>query len=135
MADLTLPHDHGSSESVFEMSRSIEDGECYRILAESFKQLSDPTRIKIFWLLCHCEECVMNISAVMGMSSPAVSHHLRGLKAAGLVSSERKGREVYYSVPDSAKCRAFHQMVEDMLAVTCPSASLCGPETRVRDCG
>lgn len=123
MADLMLPHDHGSGD-VVELWRRLDKGECYRILAESFRQLSDPTRIKIFWLLCHCAECVMNISTIMGMSSPAVSHHLRGLRAAGLVTSERKGKEVYYSVPDSPKCRMFHQMVEEMLAVTCPNVSL-----------
>lgn len=126
MADLQLPHDHGSDESIVDLSRRLDDGECYRILADAFKQLSDPTRIKIFWLLCHCEECVMNISAIVGMSSSAVSHHLRGLRAAGLVASTRKGKEVYYSVPDTARCRLFHQMIEEMLAVACPNVSFHG---------
>ena len=130
MADLQLPHDHGNDESIIDMSRRLEDGECYRILADAFKQLSDPTRIKIFWLLCHCEECVMNISAIVGMSSPAVSHHLRGLRAADLVVSTRKGKEVYYTVPDSARSRLFHQIIEEMLAVTCPSISLSATNER-----
>ena len=55
--------------------------------------LSDPSRLRIFWLLCHCEECVMNISALVDMSSPAVSHHLRNLKASGLIVSRREGKE------------------------------------------
>ena len=44
-----------------------------------FKHRSDPTRVRIFWLLSHREECVINIAAILNMSSPAVSHHLRSL--------------------------------------------------------
>ena len=42
-----------------------------------------------------CEECVLNISAMLEMSSPAVSHHLRPLKNSGLIVSRREGKEVY----------------------------------------
>ena len=65
----------------------------FQIVADIFKQVGDPTRVRIFWLLCHCEECVQNISALMEMSSPAVSHHLRGLKDNGLIVSRRVGKE------------------------------------------
>lgn len=126
MVDSSLPHDHGNNGDIAKLVQRLERGDCFRVLADLFKQLSDPTRIKIFWILCHCEECVMNLSAIVGMSSPAVSHHLRGLKAAGLVKSERKGQEVYYSVPDSPKSRMFHQIVEEMLAIACPGISLSG---------
>ena len=64
-------------------------------LADVFKQLGDGSRVRIFWLLCHCEECVINISSMVDMSSPAVSHHLRQLKAGGLIVSRRDGKEVY----------------------------------------
>ena len=50
----------------------------------SSSQLSDSSRVRIFWLLCHCEECVIDLSAMVGMSSPAVSHHLRQLRESGL---------------------------------------------------
>ena len=42
-----------------------------------------------FWLLCHCEECVINIVALVEMSSPAVSHHLKQLRSGGLITSRR----------------------------------------------
>ena len=65
------------------------------------KQLGDPSRLRIFWLLCHCEECVLNIAAIVNMSSPAVSHHLRLLKSSGLIVSRREGKEMYYRTADT----------------------------------
>ena len=63
--------------------------------------LSDAGRVRIFWLLCHCEECVVNLAAMVGMSSPAASHHLRQLKDSGLIISRRIGKEVYYRAADT----------------------------------
>ena len=92
---IKLPHNHGEGEqnSIHEQMSKVTN---FQVVADIFKQLGDPTRIRIFWLLCHCEECVINISAMMNMSSPAVSHHLRPLKNSGLIVSRREGKEVYY---------------------------------------
>jgi DNA-binding transcriptional ArsR family regulator len=84
------------------------------------KMMSDGKRIQIFWLLCHCEECVMNISALVDMSSPAVSHHLRQLKTSGLIVSRREGKEVYYKVADTEKAALLHSMIEQLEHITCP---------------
>ena len=62
MKHYTLPHQHGQSMS--QLVEHIPDSEDFQIIANIFKQLSDPTRIRIFWILCHCEECVINISAM-----------------------------------------------------------------------
>ena len=94
MSHIHLPHDHG--QKMEEIISNIPDSERFATLAEMFRQLSDGSRLRLFWLLCHCEECVTNLSAMMGMSSPAVSHHLRQLKNAGLITSRREGKEVYY---------------------------------------
>lgn len=75
-----LPHSHGESMNTEHILHVISQTDNFQTVAESFKILGDPTRIRIFWMLCHCEECVINISAMMDMSSPAVSHHLRQLK-------------------------------------------------------
>ena len=94
MEGISLPHDHGQTmEQELEHMPSTEN---FQTVADVFKQLSDGSRIRIFWLLCHCEECVINLSAMVQMSSPAVSHHLRQLKAAGLIVNRREGKEVYY---------------------------------------
>lgn len=120
MAKIELPHDHGGNVDIEKLMAHVGGVDRFDEVAELFKQLSDPTRVRIFWLLCHCEECVMNISAIMGMSSPAVSHHLKALKSAGLVSSVREGKEVYYSVPDTPKCSFFHKAIEETIMIACP---------------
>ena len=86
-----LPHHHGEEEhhNIDQIRAQLAKADNFQIVADIFKQVGDPSRVRIFWLLCHCEECVQNISALMEMSSPAVSHHLRGLKDNGLIVSRR----------------------------------------------
>ena len=79
------------------------------------------TRVRLFWLLCHCEECVLNLSVMMNMSSPALSHHLKLLKACGLIVSRRDGKEVYYRASDSVQASALHHVIEHVAEIACPS--------------
>ena len=88
-------------------------------MADVFKQLGDSTQLRIFWILCHCEECVLNIAALLNMSSPAVSHHLRPLKNSGLITSRREGKEVYYKAADTEQTRLLHDMMEKVMQITC----------------
>ena len=118
MSHIHLPHDHG--QKMEEIISNIPDSERFATLAEMFRQLSDGSRLRLFWLLCHCEECVTNLSAMMGMSSPAVSHHLRQLKNAGLITSRREGKEVYYHAADTEIAQALHHMIEKVVKITCP---------------
>ena len=119
MEEHTLPHQHGEyGEHLIE---HIPDTEKFQIVASIFKQLSDTTRIRIFWILCHCEECVINISALMDMSSPAVAHHLRLLKSSGLVETHREGKETYYKASSSEKAQSLHHMIEQMMDISCVS--------------
>ena len=116
-----LPHDHGEElNHTAAMQELLRDGAHFQNIADIFRQLGDPNRIRIFWLLCHCEECVVNIAAMVDMSSPAVSHHLRVLKDSGLLSSRREGREVYYRASDAAQSRLLHEMIEQVMDVACP---------------
>ena len=62
----------------------------------------------------------MNIAAMMDMSSPAVSHHLRTLRDSGLLVTRRDGKEVYYHAADTAQARLLHEMVEQVMDVACP---------------
>ncbi len=121
MADIHLPHDHGGRSQA--LAACLPETEDFQILAEAFRQLSDGSRLRLFWLLCHCQECVSNLSAMMGMSAPAISHHLRQLKAAGLVTSHRQGKEVYYQAVDTPETHVLHRAMETLMQITCPEYS------------
>lgn len=63
---------------------------------QAFRALSDPTRLKILILLKEREMCVSEICDEFDMKQPSISHHLDILKRSGLVTSDKRGREVYY---------------------------------------
>ncbi|MEW6182704.1 MAG: metalloregulator ArsR/SmtB family transcription factor [Bacillota bacterium] len=69
-------------------------------LSELFRVLSDETRTKIVYLLYHKELCVCDLAELLEMNLPAISHHLRILKALHLVKYRRKGKMVFYSLDD-----------------------------------
>ncbi len=62
-----------------------------------FQALADKTRLSILQLLKERELCVSDICKFFSITQPSISHHLDMLKKAGLVSSEKRGREVFYS--------------------------------------
>ena len=69
-------------------------------LAELFKILGDPTRLTIVELLLDNEMCVNHIAETMGMGQSAISHQLRVLRQARLVTYRKEGKTVYYSLDD-----------------------------------
>ncbi len=116
----TLQHSHDEhSEKLFDHMPAPEE---FTAAADLFHLMSDGTRIKLFWLLCHCEECLLNLSAMMEMSSPALSHHLKLLRACGLVTSRRQGKEVIYRAADNRRAEALHHMIEEIAELACPEA-------------
>lgn len=70
-------------------------------LAEIFKILGDPTRLRLLTALADGGEmCVHELCARLGMSQTAVSHQLRTLRIARLVRPRRAGREIFYALDD-----------------------------------
>lgn len=65
-----------------------------------FKSLSDPNRLRLFLVLSNQEVCVYHLTALLGLSPSTVSKHLSILKHAGLISSAKKGKWVYYTRTD-----------------------------------
>ena len=114
-------HDfHGNHINTESVRRELENIGDFQVLSDIFRQLGDTSRLRIFWLLCHCEECVINISSLVNMTSPAVSHHLKALKSGGLITGRRKGKEVLYRASDSQQSRLLHTMIEQSMEISCP---------------
>ena len=117
MADIILPHSHNKHTEV--LLKGMPKTEVFDKSSETFALISDSTRLKILWLLCHTEECVANIAAAIEMSSPAVSHHLRVLKQAGLLTHRRQGKEAYYTLADTDEARLVHHIVDILFDLNC----------------
>lgn len=81
-------------------------------LAEVFKALSDPTRVRIVSLLAEGELCVCDLAAALGMSQSAVSHQLRGLRDLRLVRWQREGRQIFYTLDDEHVADLFRRGLE-----------------------
>ena len=124
MSEFKLPHQHGERKHTEYLYQELAKAEHFTAASDIFKQLSDPTRVRIFWLLSHQEECVVNIAAMLEMSSPAVSHHLRSLVDSGLLESRRVGKEVYYKAADTVQIQLLHEIVEQVMAIACPEKNV-----------
>lgn len=79
-------------------------------ITEFYKILSDPTRMKIIYLLCQKELCVKDISNLIDMGQTAVSYQLRILKDARIAKNKRQGKKIIYSIND--------QHVADIITTT-----------------
>ncbi|MBX9639655.1 MAG: metalloregulator ArsR/SmtB family transcription factor [Mycobacteriaceae bacterium] len=74
-------------------------------LAVKLKALADPVRLQLFSAIASRaggESCVCDISGGLAVSQPTISHHLKVLRDAGLLTSERRGSWVYYAVVPEA---------------------------------
>ena len=78
-------------------------------VAELFKALSDPTRVRIVGLLAHTELCVGDLCIVLGMSQPAVSYQLRILRNLRIVRSRKEGKHVFYTLSDDHIHQLYQQ--------------------------
>ncbi|MGI6036602.1 MAG: autorepressor SdpR family transcription factor [Limnochordia bacterium] len=72
-----------------------------------FKALADPTRRQILRLLADGDRPAGEIAAQFSISKPSISHHLNILKQAGLISDERQGQNIYYSLETTV----FHEVI------------------------
>ena len=120
MKNFSLPHHHSDEKDAQSIKETLDNIENFRKVADIFKQLGDSSRLRIFCLLCHREECVVDIAAMVDMTTPAVSHHLKQLKIAGLIVSRRDGKEVYYKAADSVESEYLHKTVDKVMDITCP---------------
>ncbi len=77
-----------------------KDNRTMAALAEIFRVLGDPTRLRICMFLSQAELCVCDLAAILGVSESAVSHQLRVLRGQRLVKYRREGKMAFYSLDD-----------------------------------
>jgi ArsR family transcriptional regulator len=81
--------------------------------AAVFKALSDPTRLRILKAISHVDEaCECNMVPEFGLTQPTISYHLKILREAGLIDSERRGQWVYHRVSKKALLGAVRKLAE-----------------------
>ena len=112
---------HNHTNNFEEIIKDIPTYEDVVIPAELFSILSDPTRLRILWLLCHTTECVLDIALAINMSSPAVSHHLKLLKSYDIITSKKVGKEMQYTLSDNKYSKLIHEMLDNMFNISCPT--------------
>jgi ArsR family transcriptional regulator len=100
------PHEDGRRE---ELQGRLLTGPSVANLAETFKLLGDPTRVRILDALSKTELCVCDIAGLLGLTESAVSHQLRLLRGLRLVRPRRAGRQVFYSLDDHHIIGLFEQ--------------------------
>ncbi len=81
-------------------------------MAEIFKALSDPSRLKIVLALLKREHCVCDIAVICQQSESAISHQLRVLRTLKIVKNRREGKSVYYTLDDDHVMSLIHYSLD-----------------------
>lgn len=107
-------------------------------MANVFKALSDPTRLKIFRLVCTKQNnfYVAEIAEKIGITNSAVSQHLKILKSIGIVNYNRKGFKVYYSA-NNEMFSTFKENIKkltDMAIIPCDFDGNCSECPKIKNC-
>ena len=87
-------------DKIKQVSEHMSDEDELYDLAELFKIFGDSTRIRILYVLFESEVCVCDLAEMLHMNQSAISHQLKILKQAKLVTGRREGKSVIYSLAD-----------------------------------
>lgn len=100
---------HLSEEEAFTLRKMLFSKDTLHDLAEIFKVLGDPTRLKIIQLLSSQELCVCALASILRMTDSVISHQLRTLRNLRLVKFRKDGQMTYYSLDDEHIKRLFNE--------------------------
>ncbi len=89
-----------NEKKVRQTLKTIPKGDDVSRMADIFKALSDPTRLKIVLALLKQEHCVCDIAVICNQSDSAISHQLRILRTLKIVKNRREGKIMYYTIDD-----------------------------------
>ncbi len=102
-----INHEQGLCETFYVNTGEVESiasrmapDETVSMMAETFRILGDPTRMKVVEALSMGELCVCDLAAMLGAGRTAISNHLRLLRGMRLVKYRREGKLAYYSLAD-----------------------------------
>lgn len=98
LSDGVRPESAGTLPAAGGPHPAVPSAEQVGAAVASFAMLADPTRVRLLWTLRDGERDVASLAAAAGATANATSQHLAKLRLAGLVSSRRSGRRVYYSL-------------------------------------
>ena len=98
--------------SVNKTMKEMPDQEEIVGMAEIFKALSDPSRLKIVLALLKREHCVCDIAVICQQSESAISHQLRILRTLKIVKNTRVGKSVYYTLDDDHVISLIHYSLD-----------------------
>ncbi|NPB08659.1 MAG: winged helix-turn-helix transcriptional regulator [Aquificae bacterium] len=82
-------------------------------LAEFFKALSHPVRLKIISILVEGKQCVKNLGELLNLSQPSVSQHLSILRARGIVGWRREGSIICYYIKDERVIKLYNLLIKE----------------------
>ena len=115
MEENVCAQDGAHNDIAEKVSKVNPDEEVLFEAAELLKVFGDSTRIRIIFVLCQQEMCVCDIARQLNMTQSAISHQLRVLKQARLVSSRREGKTIFYSLCDEHVKTIFYHAMEHVM--------------------
>lgn len=107
--DMPVGLDNRDCEGVEQAKASLIYSAAAQEVAQPFKALSDPTRVRLISILAEHELCVHSIVEAVGMTQSAISHQLQTLRMLRLVRSRKEGKHVYYTLDDTHIANMFRQ--------------------------
>ena len=113
-------------------STSTQSDTAAQLLARVFAGMSDPTRLRILLLLLERERNVSELVEVVGTSQGRVSMHLQCLRWCGFVTSERRGKFVYYRVCDP-RVQELIKLAQDMVVLHGEQLATCSVLNTARE--
>ena len=108
-AELACDVFHADAARVAEVRAAQPDAQTVERLAEIFKALGDPTRVRLLSALAAAELCVCDLATLLGVTESAISHQLRFLRSLRVVRARRDGRMVFYRLDDDHIVRLLAQ--------------------------
>jgi len=96
------------------LKKRLPEEQRFAELADFFKVMGDPTRVRILWALDIREICVCELAELLEMTVSAISHQLQYLREAKLVKSRRQGKHVFYSLDDEHVRAVFETAIQHL---------------------